>query len=243
MTLIEVLILLGGVAGVLAGFGVGFHSSGLLGGLCGAVLGVAGGVFGAGFLIFGVGFAGFVLERASKRLGLKPHFGRYWQRRHAVAWSAAKELLSQGAPVRGRVVLRKYYGSFIDIGCGFPALLKTVDGANFPAGPFEKGTELEADVLEFEDSDPTVVVTKSSRKYFIFEDVRVGHLLGEEPLQDGPAAYIALTNSTHARFLSRLDEGEPLLCQVWADGQLHDVTLFREPQHSGRLFLRVVSPR
>jgi ribosomal protein S1 len=105
--------------------------------------------------LFGVGI---YFERLSRRRGLSQRFGRYWDAKRAASWAASKEQLAVGATVRGTVVLERHYGSFFDLGLGFPAQLKAIDDL---AQPLPRvGDALEVRVLEFDDSEREIVLTR-----------------------------------------------------------------------------------
>lgn len=54
---------------------------------------------------------------------LLAHFGNYLAPEQDEAWDALSRSLVPGAEVNGIVVGRFIFGVFLDIGCGFPALL------------------------------------------------------------------------------------------------------------------------
>ncbi|MCY1022912.1 hypothetical protein [Pyxidicoccus sp. MSG2] len=197
------------------GMGLGYRWAGFPGVPVGGVLGIVCGLVIGGGAIAGVFWVGTVLERLSKHMGLYPYLGRYWGRRHAPAWTDLKERLAAGKPVRGKVVLVRKYGRFIDLGVGFPAVLKTVDDGRVQRQMPELHTEVEALVLEFDDREREVVLTRRDRWLLVSDGVTVGYLVGNPPiLEDGRAAYFPITHRAHAAFREQLERGETVSCQL-----------------------------
>jgi hypothetical protein len=159
----EMMGCLGGLGGLFAGALVGHRIGGGLGGAIGGAIGaVAGGIAGWSFVSLSFGLS-IAAERRRKRAGLVKRFGPYWDEGHAVAWDEACQRVRAGETVRGEVVFVFYYGAFVDIGCGFPALLKTVemiwpDPQTAPKLP-EVGQTVEARVKSFDVKDREVVLT------------------------------------------------------------------------------------
>jgi hypothetical protein len=213
MTLIEIVVVLGLLVGVAVGAAVGFGAAGILGGAVGAVLGAVLGVGGGGGLL-GAGFGLAIMrERWVKRRGLSPTFGRYWSRDHASAWEDVKERLTGGEIVRGNCVLEVNYGRFLDIGFGFPALLKKSED---PATvPLTSDRELEGWVLDFDDADHEIVLTRRDHRWLMYEGIPVGHLLDNKLfLEHGEVHYFAITNRMHSRFRERLRQEGTIRCQL-----------------------------
>jgi hypothetical protein len=94
-----------------------------LGGVAGGVVGwIAGFLFGS--LLVEYNFAWSIyLEKRQRQKDLRKHFGDYYASERAAAWRQAKEGLEGGDAVSGIVVQQYYYGVFLDIGRGFPAML------------------------------------------------------------------------------------------------------------------------
>jgi hypothetical protein len=194
MTLIEIVVVLGLIVGVAVGTPVGYGAAGILGGVLGAVLGAVLGVGGGGTLLK----AGFGLtnmrERWVKRRGLSPTFGRYWSRDHASAWEDVKERLTGGGIVRGKCLLEVNYGRFLDIGCGFPALLKKSEEPS--TVPLTSDGELEGWVLDFDDIDHEIGLTRRTIVGSCTE-IPVGHLLDNRvPLEHGEV-HLKAPNGEH----------------------------------------------
>ena len=69
-------------------------------------------------------------------------------------WTEVREGIEVGDEVVGKVVAKYYYGVFVDIGCGFPALLTRLywNEAMQTANP-DVGAEVKARVREVDDSN------------------------------------------------------------------------------------------
>lgn len=216
MNLFDLVGMLGGVIGIVLGARFGCGAAGWMGGVIGAAVGGIGG-FLSGHGLVGATFGlGILRERQEKRRRLSPRFGRYWASERSSEWQNVKEQLAGGKEVRGKVVLEMHFGRFVDIGCGFPALLKAVEERGTAASkPPATGEEVEGLVLEFQDGDREIILTRSARRWLVYEDVPVGYLVGQPPLrEDGTAIYVELTNSTHARFRERLHRERVIRCHL-----------------------------
>ncbi|QSQ25769.1 hypothetical protein JY651_12895 [Pyxidicoccus parkwayensis] len=198
------------------GMGVGYRVAGPLGVPVGTVLGFVAGSFIGVAVLAGVFGVCIVVERLYKHLGLFPRFGRYTSRRHDAAWTKVKEQLVAGKPVRGKVVLARYYGRFIDLGVGFPALLPHVDDGHLLEKPRpELHTEAEALVLEFDDKEREIVLTRQDRWWLARDGVTVGYLLGKPPVREnGRAAWNPITCLAEVAFREQLERGEAVPCQL-----------------------------
>jgi hypothetical protein len=209
-----------GLAGAGVGMALGYKWMGPIAVPVGGVLGFACGLVIGGGTTVGVFWVGILLERLSKHVGLYPCLGRYWGRRHAPAWAGLKERLAAGKPVRGKVVLVRKYGSFIDLGVGFPAVLMTVDDGRVQRQMPELHAEVEALVLEFDDREREVVLTRKDRWLLVSDGVTVGYLVGNPPiLEDGRATYFPITHRAHAAFREQLERGEAVSCQLLPPGK------------------------
>ncbi len=90
-------------------------------------------------------------ERLAWRRALQPHFGRYWSRERAPAWAALKSRMTTGSEVAGVACVSMSHGTFVDIGCGFPARL----GVHWSRGGWNgpqpaPGDELRATVRDYD---------------------------------------------------------------------------------------------
>lgn len=210
---------LGGCFGLFGGAALGslggYARLGPLGALGGGLLGALGGVFlGTGAVVGAYGL-GVAYERAVQRRALRRHFGAFWSR--GDAWAALKDRLTAGASYSGRVVWTRSSGAFLDLGEGFPALLKTVDGGVLGPVP-SSGETASATLLSFDDVERVIQLTRKARAWLVFEGVRVAWLLGEPAVREGQAFTCAVTNSTQRRFAQRLMAGEALLASITGVG-------------------------
>lgn len=162
MTLIELFGCLGAVAGLILGaiFGNDFYGpiGAVVGGLCGAFLGCAISLA----LLVVAGGVGILFERHQQRRRLKHHFGRYYSRRSKQEWESTKDEFNIGQSVAGTMVAEFYHGVFVDLGCGFPALLSRTQ--------FATGTEVsihsqvEAHVFRFSDFQRCIEISQGDVK-------------------------------------------------------------------------------
>ena len=92
---------------------------------------------------------------------MRSRFGAFWRAEDAGKWADAKARSADGETVTGVVVAKYYYGVFLDIGRGFPALLTKVywDDATRTSDP-GVGTELEAHVMRIDDKDRYIVLAQ-----------------------------------------------------------------------------------
>jgi len=138
--------LCGGVSGAVTGSKLGVVGA-IFGGLTGSLVGLA-----FAGLVLAVLFVGFqCLGPLVERSLLRPIFGAYWRRRDL--WDSVVDRFEPGARVRGEVVLRRPWGVVIDVGCGFPAVLKRNDMAESRLGRGMEGypalgETVEARILE-----------------------------------------------------------------------------------------------
>ena len=242
MNLFEAMGLVGAGSGLILGATVGFRHGGVAGAIGGGLLGFAAGCAG-GYGLVAAGFGSAILaERRSKRRKLRPTLGRFWAKEHLPSWEALKEGLRAGQSLRGRVVLVEYYGLFLDFGRGFPAALTRLDGGFDPGATLPApGTEVEATILEFDDADREVRLTRRSQCFVCFESVPIGYLIGNPFVRDdGSAYYFKLTTRAHAAFRARLDAGAPVACQVLGDDGLRDVAVEKNGER-GELRVRSVT--
>jgi hypothetical protein len=149
-------------------------SGGVMGAVIGSELGVAETVVGGGVgALFGLTVGGVVLclvLLGARLMGplvqrslLRPIFGAYWRRRDL--WRSVVDRFEPGARVRGEVVLRRPWGVVIDVGCGFPAVLKRNDMAESRRGRGMEGypalgETVEARILEHASRWNEIVLTE-----------------------------------------------------------------------------------
>ncbi|NBD08333.1 hypothetical protein [Corallococcus silvisoli] len=215
MNLFELAGLLGAGVGLVTGAWLGHDHAGTVGLMGGAVAGVVGGFASGIGAVAGMFGIAIFQERWTKRFKLAPRFRRYWARRQAASWAAVKDRLVGGETVRGRVVLEAHYGRFLDLGVGFPALLQAVDSGGLVSDLPHLGDDAEAVVLEFDDADQEIVLTRSHRWWLAMDGVPVGYLASPPPEgENGSAYYFALTNSAHAEFRERLAREQRVTCSL-----------------------------
>jgi hypothetical protein len=177
----------------------------------GFIAGACFGLVGSTLTMF---FVALVWEKGSAFLGLVRRIDHYQLRHRALAWAALKERLVAGKPVRGRVVLVKYYGCFLDIGVGFPALITAAEGAS-PNGLLpDLHAEVEALLLGFDDLDRHVLLTLRDRTWIAVDGIAVGHLPETPPLEDGTTFYSPVTNRAHEAFREQLERDGAVSCQL-----------------------------
>ena len=227
MTMMELMALLGGVAGVLAGGLVG-HRFGVVGAVFGAVIGLIAGLMGGTVLVGGGSIIGIWQERGARRRALAPHFGRYWEQGRATAWAELKERVRGGQPVRGVVRLTLSYGAFVNLGLGFPALLETVDGAKGIHPLPAVGESVEGFVSDFEDEGFELTVSRYPCPWIVFDGVPVARVLGDWPRPEHLRASGLLVRSrAQARLVERLDRGERVACEVVEGEKWRPATVVR----------------
>lgn len=215
MNLIEMAGLLGAGVGLVTGAWLGYDHAGAVGLMGGAVAGVVGGFASGIGAVAGMFGIAIFQERWIKRCKLAPRFSRYWDRRRAVSWAAVKDQLVGGKTVRGRVVLEVSYGRFLDLGVGFPALLQAVDSGGLVSELPRLGDDAEALVLQFDDADQEIVVTRNHRWWLAINGVPVGYLAAPSPEGDNASAYyFELTNSAHSEFRERLAREQRVTCSL-----------------------------
>ena len=93
-------------------------------------------------------------------------FGDHLSPSKAGEWAAVRTRLGVGESVRGRVIARRPFGVFVDIGVGFPALLEVIQFASarerrysfedYPA----VGETITAPVVAFNDPNRQVTLTQ-----------------------------------------------------------------------------------
>jgi hypothetical protein len=145
MTLFELAILVGAVGGIAAGVALGFDRYGLLGGIIGAPIGLVVGPVSAVLLVLAPFGLGIAWERYQARRALRPHFGRFWAAKRQADWEELSRHTELGRAVSGRVVVLFYYGAFLDVGCGFPALIASSELS--PGGGYGKSVPTVGSVL------------------------------------------------------------------------------------------------
>ncbi len=161
MTLAELMGFLGAIAGAIIFSIIGHAYFGWAGTILGGVGGlIAGGIAGFGFIELDSRIS-VAMERRSQRWLLKKHFWRYWADTEAETWDYVKGGVEIGESVTGKVVARRYYGVFLDIGRGFPALLTKLnsDEATRSREP-ATGEKIEAQVKEIDDQKRFFVLTQ-----------------------------------------------------------------------------------
>lgn len=206
--------LLGGLAGMLSLALFGYARAGFIGAAIGGVLGfVAGFVCGAG-TVGAYFWTGILLERRDKRRTLGPVFGPYFSAARREAWLRAKARLEPGSKVRGPVEAVKRYGFFLDIGCGFPAYLArySMDGSE----PDSPGREpMEAWVLDFEDSDREVNVTRTPPQWLFHDGTPIGYFVDDKPpTHRGERTYLAYEAEATTSFLKEIEAGRTIPCAI-----------------------------
>lgn len=219
MTLIELTAFLGGVAGLVAG-GVAGYRFGFVGSVAGALLGFVAGLVGGTALLGGGWMVGIWLERGKRRRALAHYFGRYWDKARASAWAQLKESVRGGQRVRGVVKHTFYYGAFVDLGCGFPALLQTVDGPKGVHPLPSVGEFVEAIVSDFDDEGFELTVSRYTGTWVVFDGVPVARVPGGWPGPERPrvAAY-SVRNQALARLVEKLERRESVECELVEDQQ------------------------
>lgn len=159
MNLFELCAFVGAVTGLATGALVGHGGAGKVAAAFGCAVG---GFFLLPAAMVAVFALGAVFERFDKRTRLRPRFGRYWRNEHRESWARAKDELPAGVTIIGEVVAEKTYGRFLDIGRGFPALLKAVDESRLLVPDLPKlGTRLGVTVTDFDDAEREIRVTQT----------------------------------------------------------------------------------
>ncbi len=97
---------------------------------------------------------------------LEGPFGDYLSPDKGGEWAAARSRIGVGESVRGRVIARRPFGVFVDIGVGFPALLEVIqfedarqrryNDEDYPA----VGDTITARVVAFNDRNRQVALTQ-----------------------------------------------------------------------------------
>lgn len=123
MTLPELLMVFGSIAGAIVGQRVGVEQFGWLGGAIGLLLGMVAGSLAGGLSFELYAKASIAYERSVERWFLRRHFGRYWKTHRTEQWDEVDNNFATDDWVTGTVVAKFRYGIFLDIGCTFPALL------------------------------------------------------------------------------------------------------------------------
>lgn len=150
----------------------GFLGGAVVGATLGATVGapIAGGLGGAvgGFILaptsLGAVFAaGIVYDRFDKRALLRHRFGRYWRNAHRASWEEAKRHIVIGSVMHGEVVAERRYGRFLDIGHGFPATLRSVDGLGLVPDLPATGSRLDVLVTGFDDAEREILLIRPER--------------------------------------------------------------------------------
>ena len=161
MTLAGAMGILGAIAGAIIFSNIGHSHFGwpgtILGGLGGLI---AGGIAGFGFIELDSRIS-ITMERHSQRWLLKKHFWRFWAASETESWDYVKSGVEIGESVTGKVVAKRYYGVFLDIGRGFPALLTKLnsDEETRLREP-EMGERIEARVKEIDDQNRMFILTQ-----------------------------------------------------------------------------------
>ena len=213
MTLFELMGFIGAAAGLVVGAKYGYSFGGVIGGIIGAIGGGLAGLFSAVGFVAGTFTIGIWRERWAAHRCLRRQFGRYWGPDVSEKWTRTKDQLKGGMRVTGKVIAAKYYGRFLDIGCGFPAVLKAVDEDELVRDLPEAGTTAEAFLLEYDDSARQVILTRRARTWVVVDGVPVGYVPKPPKGYDGLAIYFPLANSAHRELCQRLERG-PVTCEV-----------------------------
>lgn len=100
-------------------------------------------------------------ERNRRRRDLRDCFGSYWSKDQTPAWERELQSLRVGDEVSGKVVRKYYYGVFVDVGRGFPAMLAKLysNQDTLDADP-DVGTEIIARVREFDSNEHIVKLSQ-----------------------------------------------------------------------------------
>ena len=220
MTLIELSGVFFAFIGAVLGAFWGFSSAGLLGLAVGLVIGcLCGLVFGTALVLL-FGYFGGMRERLEQRKTLRSRFGAYWRRSKLQEWRSMKESLTPSTQVEGVVVATKYYGVFLDIGVGFPALLSwskmAADTVQEPSKCPSLEQSVKAWVQEFNESGRFVELTQGDdTTWVLYRQKGVGLVFcTPKPLRAGDYPYIAFDGVDSEALQSALDAGTSVRCTM-----------------------------
>ena len=161
MTLSELMGFLGAIAGAIILSYYGHSLFGWIGAILGGVAGLFAGCIAGYNLNELLTLATVAAEKRDQRRGLRKHFGFYWRPSEEECWMNVKEEMSIGDKVTGKVVAKYYYGVFLDIGRGFPALLTKLysDEATRSSEP-GVGMRVDAQLRGFDDKNRYFLLTQ-----------------------------------------------------------------------------------
>lgn len=109
---------------------------------------------------------------------LRESFGDYQSTQMDQKWEAVKTTLKHGVEVTGKVIARVPFGIFLDIGVGFPALIRVHDLKNADVRPYTSmemyptpGSNTTGTVIGFNDRNRQIDLTQrhSSRPTLVHQ--------------------------------------------------------------------------
>jgi len=150
-------------------------------------------------------------RRRRKRAKLRPFFGECHASEKQDEWEQAKARLKPGDVVKGVVVHKGRSVSFVDIGCGFPAVLSIVqvrserkksanDSLEASDAPrLESGGEIEAQIMGLIELEREIEITQGGR-WLLFEGEVIGFLAYAEWPIEGRYYLRSTKNEAYAAF-------------------------------------------